>query len=200
MIDHFKTIDEEVFAEYKHKGSRFLAYAYPTQSIGEIKIQQDLLRKEHLKAVHVCYAYRLGFDRQHYRANDDGEPSGSAGLPILGQIDSYKLTNISIMVVRYFGGILLGVPGLVKAYKTVSKNVLSQAHIIEKNVYKTLTIDFDYSKMNEVMRLIQKTGSEIIERNLQSNCRLIVNIPLVEYNTFLVYFKDHFAVNMGDYE
>lgn len=199
-IETFKTIEQIYSAEYKDKGSRFLAFAYPIQSVDEVKEIQDSLKKEHFKAVHVCYAYRLGFDGQQYRANDDGEPSGSAGLPILGQIDSYELTNVSIMVVRYFGGTLLGVPGLVKAYKTVSKEVLSQAHIIKKNICRKVIIRFEYPNMNEVMRVIQQTGSEIIKQNLQLSCELIVNIPLAEYNNFLTHFKEHFSVKIGDYE
>ena len=137
-ITTYSTIAAHVQAEIKDKGSRFIAYAYPIQSVAQVKQYVDALREEHHKARHWCYAYRLGVDGLQFRANDDGEPSGSAGRPILGQIDSAGLTDVLVVVVRYFGGTLLGVPGLIQAYKNSTAEALAIAEIVEKNIEKTV--------------------------------------------------------------
>src|ERR1700704_2284357 len=132
--DVYQTISQQSLAEFKDRGSRFLAYAYPVKTVDEFKEKLQLLKKEHPKAVHHCFAYRIGLDGNNFRVNDDGEPSGSAGRPILGQIDSKQLTNVLVIVVRYFGGTLLGVPGLINAYKTTAALALQVTPVVRKPV------------------------------------------------------------------
>ena len=154
-------------------------FAYPVQTAEQVKKHVDDLRQEHHKARHWCYAYRLGVDGNQFRANDDGEPSGSAGRPILGQIDSFELTDVLVVVVRYFGGTLLGVSGLIHAYKTSTQMALENAQIIEKNIEKTVRIRCEYPYLNEAIRIAKNHQAEIIEQDLQLDCRLTVRIPLV---------------------
>ena len=155
MSDTYKTIIAPTEGIYKEKGSKFLSFAIPVSSVDEVKEIVKNYRKEYYDSRHVCYAYMLGADRKEFRANDDGEPSGTAGRPILGQINSRELTNILVIVVRYFGGILLGTGGLVVAYKEATTDALNQAEVIEKTVDETIAILFDYVLMNEVMRIIK---------------------------------------------
>lgn len=136
MITTYKTITSPTQAEFKDKGSRFIAFAYPIRTLADVKKYLDPLKEEHHKARHWCYAYRLGVDGTQFRANDDGEPSGSAGRPILGQIDSVGVTDVLVVVVRYFGGTLLGVPGLIHAYKEATAQALAVAEVVEKNIEK----------------------------------------------------------------
>lgn len=180
-ITTYQTLSAPVEAEFKDKGSRFIAYAYPIRSVAEVKKWVDLQKQEHHKARHWCYAYRLGTDGLQFRANDDGEPSGSAGRPILGQIDSFELTDTLIIVVRYFGGTLLGVPGLIHAYKTAATLALSNAQIIEKNIEKTVIVRCDYPHLNEVIRIAKQNQAEIVQQDLQLDCCLTVRIPLANY-------------------
>ena len=130
--DKFRTIESSTTSEFKDRGSKFFAFAYPIERPQDVKERLQVLKKAHPKAVHFCYAYRIGTDGLQFRANDDGEPSGSAGKPILGQIDSLSFTNVLVVVVRYFGGTLLGVPGLINAYKTATADALQQAVVVEK--------------------------------------------------------------------
>lgn len=174
----YRTLELPIQAEFKDKGSRFLAFAYPVQTVEQVKKYVDDLRQEHHKARHWCYAYRFGVDGNQFRANDDGEPSGSAGRPILGQIDSFELTDVLVVVVRYFGGTLLGVPGLIHAYKTSTQMALENAQIIEKNIEKTVRIRCEYPYLNEAIRIAKNHQAEIIEQDLQLDCRLTVRIPL----------------------
>ena len=178
QITTYRTLKSPIQAEIKDKGSRFLAFAYPVQTAEQVKKHVDDLRQEHHKARHWCYAYRLGVDGNQFRANDDGEPSGSAGRPILGQIDSFELTDVLVVVVRYFGGTLLGVSGLIHAYKTSTQMVLENAQIIEKNIEKTVRIRCEYPYLNEAIRIAKNHQAEIIEQDLQLDCRLTVRIPL----------------------
>ena len=178
QITTYRTLELPIQAEFKDKGSRFLAFAYPVQTAEQVKKHVDDLRQEHHKARHWCYAYRLGVDGNQFRANDDGEPSGSAGRPILGQIDSFELTDVLVVVVRYFGGTLLGVPGLIHAYKTSTQMALENAQIIEKNIEKTVRIRCEYPYLNEAIRIAKNHQAEIIEQDLQLDCRLTVRIPL----------------------
>ena len=178
QITTYQTLKSPIQAEFKDKGSRFLAFAYPVQTAEQVKKHVDDLRQEHYKARHWCYAYRLGVDGNQFRANDDGEPSGSAGRPILGQIDSFELTDVLVVVVRYFGGTLLGVPGLIHAYKTSTQMALENAQIIEKNIEKTVRIRCEYPYLNEAIRIAKNHQAEIIEQDLQLDCRLTVRIPL----------------------
>ena len=178
QITTYRTLELPIQTEFKDKGSRFLAFAYPVQTAEQVKKHVDDLRQEHYKARHWCYAYRLGVDGNQFRANDDGEPSGSAGRPILGQIDSFELTDVLVVVVRYFGGTLLGVPGLIHAYKTSTQMALENAQIIEKNIEKTVRIRCEYPYLNEAIRIAKNHQAEIIEQDLQLDCRLTVRIPL----------------------
>ena len=180
-IATYKTIALTTQAEFKDKGSRFIAFAYPIQTLEEVKQYVSILREEHHKARHWCYAYRLGVDGTQFRANDDGEPAGSAGRPILGQIDSAGLTDVLVIVVRYFGGTLLGVPGLIHAYKTAAAEALTVAEVIEKNVEKMVWLRCEYPYLNEAIRITKQNQGNIIEQDLQLDCRLTVRLPLACY-------------------
>jgi uncharacterized YigZ family protein len=175
--DFFYTVDKEGAAEFKDRGSKFIAYAFPIEKVEDFKKRLDELKKEHTKAVHHCFAYRLGLDGNTFRLSDDGEPSGSAGRPILGQIDSKQLTNTAIIVVRYFGGTLLGVPGLINAYKTSSTLALQVTPIIQKQIEINYQLEFDYTRMNEVMMIIKQTNCKILSQEMQLFCQLKVGIP-----------------------
>lgn len=163
---------------YKEKGSKFLAFAVPVQSEEEVKAFIAQKRKEHHLAVHVCSAFRLGADKKLYRASDDGEPSNSAGPPILGQIQAFDLTNILIAVVRYYGGTNLGVGGLISAYRTAAKEALEAAQIVKKEEEIQFSIQFPYEKLYLVMDLLKKANVEILAQNLDTVCSLILRIEL----------------------
>jgi uncharacterized YigZ family protein len=156
--------DEIIF---KEKSSKFFGYAYPIQSEDEVKPLIDILRKQHPHAVHYCYAYQIGTEKISYRANDDGEPSNTAGAPIYGQIQSFGLTNVLLVVVRIFGGIKLGVGGLITAYKTTAQMVLEEAEIIEKTIDIHFLISFDYKNMNKVMRVIKEKKLDIVTQTME---------------------------------
>ncbi|MFT4062971.1 MAG: YigZ family protein [Edaphocola sp.] len=176
----YRTVGNQPSAEFKDRGSKFIAYAYPIRHADDVKPLLQLLKKEHNKAVHHCYAYRLGTDKLQFRANDDGEPAGSAGKPILGQIDSAGLTNILVVVARYFGGTLLGIPGLINAYKTATNEALRQAKIVEKNIEILATLSYDYSLMNEVMQALKKFEATIHHQEMSLFCRVSIGIPLAQ--------------------
>ncbi len=165
-------------ALFKDRKSKFVGYAFPVQNSKDVKKYIDLLKKEHHSARHWCYAYRIGIETVEERANDDGEPSNSAGMPILNQIKAKNLTNILVIVVRYFGGVKLGVGGLINAYKTTAQMVLDQAKVIEKIRTKNLQISFDYPDMNKVMRIIKEHHLQIIQQELQAHGKIIVSIRL----------------------
>lgn len=179
MKDTYKytTIASPSTGDFRDRGSKFLAYAYPVATAGEIKEKLQALKKEHPKAVHHCYAWRLGTDGNKFRANDDGEPSGSAGKPILGQIDSAGLTNVLVVVVRYFGGTLLGVPGLINAYKTVTAQALEAAPRTEKWVEDMYYINFDYPAMGEVLYMLKHADATLYHQDLQLFCTIMAGIP-----------------------
>lgn len=173
----YNTIEKSALAEFKDKGSRFTAYAYPMHSGEEFKAILLALKKEHPKANHYCFAYRIGTDGNNFRVSDDGEPSGSAGRPILGQIDSKHLVNILVVVVRYFGGTLLGVPGLIHAYKTVTALVLQLTPVVQKQILLTYLLQFDYTRMNEVMQILKQFGCEVWKQEMQLFYQLETGIP-----------------------
>jgi uncharacterized YigZ family protein len=175
-ITSYFTIKKYTSGIFKDKGSKFLSFAYPVKSETEIKSIVDSLKKEYFDARHHCYAYRLGAEMKNFRANDDGEPSGTAGKPILGQIQSYNLTNILIVVVRYFGGTLLGTSGLIQAYKHASIDAISQSEIIEVPVSSIYQVQFGYSVMNDVMKIIKEFNLEILNNNLNMNCSIDIRI------------------------
>ena len=186
----YNTIEQKALAEFKDRGSKFLAYSFPVQNIDTCKKQLSLLKKEHPKAVHHCLAYRIGIDGSTFRVSDDGEPSGSAGRPILGQIDSKQLTNIMVVVVRYFGGTLLGVPGLINAYKTATSIALQLSPIIQKPVEINYTLSFDYQKMNEVMMIVKYYNCSVVEQTAQLFVELKMGIPKHRLEEVLNKIKD----------
>ncbi len=175
--DFYLTVEKEAVAEYKDRGSRFIAFAYPISSADDFKKRLKELKEEHPKAAHHCFAYRIGTDGNNFRSSDDGEPSGSAGRPILGQIDSKGLTNIAVIVVRYFGGTLLGVPGLINAYKTATSFALQLSPAVKKPVLAFYRLQFDYTGMNDVMRILKKHNCQIAQQQIQLFCELEVGIP-----------------------
>lgn len=174
--DTYLTIEQPCEGLYKDKGSKFIAFAYPVSSEDHVKKLLADLRKEHFNARHHCYAFRLGADKQAYRANDDGEPKYTAGKPIFGQIQSKDLTNILIVVVRYFGGTLLGVGGLITAYKQAAAAALEHAVIIEKTVNEFYELSFDYLQMSEVMKIIKDEDLEQIQQNFELGCKLVFSV------------------------
>lgn len=178
MVETFQTISKSSIAEFKDRGSKFLAYAFPVLNKDDFKKKLAELKKAHPKAAHHCFAYRIGTDGNEYRVSDDGEPSGSAGKPILGQIDSKQLTDVSVIVVRYFGGTLLGIPGLINAYKTSAASALAEATIIEKPVLVQYELEFDYTQMNEVMRMIRKFECVICRHEMQLFCHYVAGVPV----------------------
>ena len=173
MNDTYKTIafpSEEIL--FKEKNSKFFGYAFPVTTEEEIKNHLDILRKQHFGAVHFCYAFQIGTDKIKFRANDDGEPSNSAGAPIYGQIQSFALTNVLIVVVRFFGGVKLGVGGLISAYRTSAQMALEASEIIEKTIDIHYIVSFDYKNMNKVMRVIKEKNLEIISQNMNESCEI----------------------------
>lgn len=174
--DTYLSIEKASEGLFKDKGSKFIAYAFPVSTEEKIKEHLAELRKLHPSARHHCYAYRLGADKQAYRANDDGEPSNTAGKPILGQIQSKDLTNVLIVVVRYFGGTLLGVSGLINAYKLAAADAIQQATIIEKTVNEKYQLHFDYLQMNDVMKIIKDENLQILHQNFELNAELSFSV------------------------
>lgn len=176
--DTYRSIKENAEGLFKDKGSKFIAYAYPVDTEKQIKdIIQDL-KKQHYSARHHCYAYRLGPKGEDYRANDDGEPSGTAGRPIHGQLLSNELTNVLVVVVRYFGGTLLGVSGLINAYKTAAANVLANAEIVTHIIDNHYDLTFDYPLQSSVMRIIKEDELSIVNAVYEMNCKLTVAVRL----------------------
>lgn len=182
-MDTYKTIAapvEEVI--FKEKSSKFLGYAFPVTSEEEIKAHLEAVKKVHFSARHWCYAWQLGYGRhQRYRANDDGEPNNTAGIPIYGQIQSFELTNVLVIVVRYFGGIKLGVGGLVQAYKTTAQLTLQETEIEEKLITEELVINFDYPLMNKVMRVVKEQNLTVTAQHLTESCELHLAIRQSDY-------------------
>lgn len=176
MDDTYKTISgisESVFTE---KRSKFIAIAIPVRSVAEIKNLLEQYQKKYYDARHVCYAYMLGPERKDFRANDNGEPSGTAGKPILGQINSHELTDVLVIVVRYFGGIKLGTSGLIVAYRTAASQALAEATVIEKTVDDEVTVAFEYQFMNDVMRIVKEESPEIMEQSYDMDCIMTLRI------------------------
>jgi uncharacterized YigZ family protein len=176
--DNYKTIRSSSEGIYKEKGSRFLSFAFPVGSQEEIKPKIEAMRKEYHDARHHCYAYMLGRDRLVWRVNDDGEPSGTAGRPILGQINSFGLTNILIVVIRYFGGTLLGVSGLINAYKSAAADAISNAEIIERTLHEYYRIDFPYISMNDVMKILKEEETGQSGQSYELECSVIINFKV----------------------
>jgi len=189
VVEKYKTISKTSEGYYKEKGSKFLAFAYPVSTEEEIKEIQQKLRKDYYDARHHVFAWRLGADKKRYRASDDGEPSNSSGPPILGQIQSFDLTNILIVVIRYFGGTKLGVSGLINAYRTAAREAIENNIIAEKTLMSYYRVEFSYNEMNSVMKLIKDNNINQTNQNFDLNCSLEISIKVSEENTVTEKFK-----------
>lgn len=183
--DTYLTIEKQSEGIFTDRGSKFIAYAMPINTENDLKEYLGKIKIEHPKARHHCWALRLTPDRTVYRINDDGEPSGTAGRPLLNILLSANLTNILIVVVRYFGGTLLGVPGLINAYKKAGEEALAQANVIEKTLNDVYSITFNYVQMNEVMRIIKETNTDIIRQQFDNSCEITISIRKQLVNTII---------------
>ena len=188
--DSYKSIATESRGLFKDNGSRFIAHAYPVETEEEVKEIVAALKKEYYDARHHVYAYRLGYLGDKFRANDDGEPSGSSGRPVLGQIDSNELSDILVVVVRYFGGIKLGIPGLIRAYKTATADAIANAEIVEKIAAKMYRVHFGYMAMNSVMKVFKDMGLEQKNQQFDMECSLETKVRLSQIDTFLERIAD----------
>ena len=189
MKDSYHTISKHSTGEFRDRGSKFLAYAFPVATEADWQIYLEKVKKEHPKARHHCYAYRLGLDQHNFRANDDGEPSGTAGRPILGQIDSFGLTNVFVVVVRYFGGTLLGTSGLINAYKLSTKEAFENANVVEKLVEDMVSIHFEYAFMGEVMNAAKKMEMNIVSQHFEETAHIEIAIRKSETEASLLRLK-----------
>ena len=194
--DYYNTVENPSVAEFKDRGSRFIAFAFPIRDVNEFKEKLAMIKKEHPKATHHCFAYRIGLDGTAFRVSDDGEPSGSAGRPILGQIDSKQVTGVLIIVARYFGGTLLGVPGLINAYKTAAALVLQVTPIVQKPVLINYRLQFDYTKMNDVMTIIKQFDCPVSKQEMNLFCSLQLGIPKYRLDEVLYKLNELRAVEM----
>ena len=197
--DTYKTIttpSEEVL--FKDKNSKFFSYAFPVNKEEDIKPAIDSLKEQHQKAGHFCYAYQFGTDKKElsYRANDDGEPSNSAGMPIYGQIQSYNVTNILIVVVRYFGGVKLGVSGLINAYRTGAQMALEASKIITKTINIDYCISFEYKNMNKVMRIIKEKNLNITNQVLELDCKIYISVRKNNAESIFEIFNNQFEIKI----
>jgi len=188
FVDEYLTISKPSEGLFKDRGSKFLAFAYPVSSENEIKEIQEKLRSDYHDARHHCYAYMLGLQKENFRANDDGEPSSTAGKPILGQIRSFDLTDILIVVIRYFGGTKLGVGGLINAYKTAAEEAIKHAKIIKKTLHDIYELKFDYPEMNEIMRIMKEEQIEQVDQNFELSCSLTLALRKAEVDKVLSKF------------
>ena len=197
--DTYKTIaaaSEEVL--YKEKNSKFFGYAFPVTTEEEIKEILERLRKEHFSARHWCYAYQIGTEKIQYRANDDGEPNNSAGMPIYGQIQSFEVTNVLVVVVRYFGGVKLGVGGLISAYKIAAQMALENSEIVERTIDKHFIISFGYANMNKVMRIIKEKNLQIISQKMEMDCEIEISIRKKSVQNLLDTFESLYEIKLTE--
>ena len=193
--DTYKEVEIHTTGTYKEKGSKFIAYSYRVYSEEEIKEKLEIVKKLEHSARHYCYAYILNPDKSAQRANDDGEPSSTAGKPILGQILSNDLTNILIVVVRYFGGVKLGVPGLIRSYKTAAVQAIQEATIVTKTIKEQYKVSFKYPQINDVMRLVKEYDLEVVNTDFQIDCKLIFAVPKSKANDVVDTFKKNHELN-----
>jgi uncharacterized YigZ family protein len=184
---------------FKDKNSKFYGYAFPVSSEDDIKVQIEKLKKQHHSARHWCYAYQIGTETISYRANDDGEPNNSAGMPIYGQIQSFDVTNVLIVVVRYFGGVKLGVGGLINAYKTSAQLALESSKIVTRTINMDYLIAFDYKNMNKVMRVIKEKQINIINQKLELDCQIHISVRKKEAKSIFEIFEQLFEVEIRDF-
>ena len=198
--DTYKTItrpSKEVL--FKDKNSKFFGYSFPVTSEDEVKSAIENLKKQHHSARHWCYAYQIGTENMNYRANDDGEPNNSAGMPIYGQIQSFDLTNILIVVVRYFGGVKLGVGGLINAYKTTAQLALENSKIITKTINIDYLIKFDYKNMNKVMRIIKEKQLNVIDQKLELDCQIRISVRKRDAKSIFTIFEHLFEIEISEF-
>jgi uncharacterized YigZ family protein len=196
-VSHFyNTIEKSAQAEYKDRGSRFLAYVFPISTTEDFRKERKALKEEHPKAAHHCFAYRLGTDGNNFRTGDDGEPAGTAGKPILGQLDSKGLTNAAAVVVRYFGGTLLGVPGLIAAYKTSTALALQLTPVVQKPVLLYYELQFDYTALNDVMLLVKRFECVVQAQELQLFYRMTLGVPAAQEALFLEKVHDLHTIEL----
>ena len=196
--DKYKEVKKNTTGIYKEKGSKFIAYSFPVYSEEEVKEKLEEVRRLEHSARHYCYAYILNPDKSAQRANDDGEPSSTAGKPILGQILSNDLTNILVVVVRYFGGVKLGVPGLIRSYKTAAAEAILEATIITKTIKEQYEVSFKYPQMNDVMRLIKEYDLEVVNTDFQIDCKLIFAVPKSKANDVVDTFKKNHELRIDN--
>ena len=197
MDDTFKTIDQpSIEILFKEKNSKFFGYAFPVSSEEDVKMCLDELKAQHKSAGHFCYAYQIGTEEKQHRVNDDGEPNNSAGMPIYGQIQSFEVTNILIVVIRYFGGTKLGVGGLISAYKTAAQLTLEVSDIVEKTIDIHFKISFDYKDMNKVMRVIKEKNLDIISQTMTESCEIIISTRKKNAEEIFDIFSNLFTVNI----
>ncbi len=196
MIDTYKTIVTESQGYFKDKGSKFLAYLYPANNEDEIKQILVQIKKDHHSARHHCYAWRLGTETITYRTNDDGEPSSTAGKPILGQLQSFEVTQVLLVVVRYFGGTLLGVSGLINAYRNAAADALKNAAIVEKTIENEYFLDFTYNELNDVMQIIKQENLTIINTWFEEKCRLLFSVRKSEAEKSEQIFQNFYGVEI----
>ena len=197
MQGTYKTILKPSEGIYKEKGSKFLSFIVPVNDVDEIKQILERFRKDYFDARHVCYAYMLGEERDVFRSNDDGEPSGTAGKPILGQINSFELTNVLVVVVRYFGGVLLGTGGLVTAYKEATADAVKNSEIIEKTIELPLSIHFTYELMSEVSRIIKEFDLQISKQKFETDCQITFTIPKDKFDIVKRRFEKIYGVEIS---
>ena len=198
-MDTYKTIVEaSPETLYKEKNSKFFGFAFPVTSEEEVKNHIEKLKKEHFSARHWCYAYQIGTTKVHYRANDDGEPNNSAGMPIYGQIQSFDVTNVLVVVVRYFGGVKLGVGGLISAYRESAKMALEASAIIEKTIDIHFNLIFDYKNMNKVMRVIKEKNLNIVSQKMEENCQIEISTRKKNAEMIFDIFSSLFEVEITE--
>jgi len=189
MADLYYTIGEASEGIFKDRGSKFLAFAFPIKQEEDLQKKLETLRKAHPKACHFCYAYRIGSEGLRFRANDDGEPSGTAGKPILGQIDRFKVTNLAVVVLRYFGGTLLGTSGLIQAYRGAAADALEQATIVEKQIEQLVRLEFPYTLMNDLLNAVKKLNLTVYEQHYEEQGRITIGIPFSQTDAVLLRLK-----------
>lgn len=192
----YNTIFEKGTGEFRDRGSKFFGFSFPVKNREEINTYLRQVKEEHPKASHHCFAWRLGTEGNDYRANDHGEPSGSAGKPILGQIDSSGITNVLIIVVRYFGGSLLGIPGLINAYRTAAAESLRHVQIIEKEITFPVRISFDYTLLNDVMTIIKRFDAEIVQQKMELFCDFHLAVAYKNKEAFMEQLKNIYGVEL----
>jgi uncharacterized YigZ family protein len=196
MCNKFKTIAYKSKGEFKDRGSKFYAFAFPVKNEEEVKEYQSTLRKEYHDARHHVYAFIIGSDASFYRASDDGEPANSSGMPVLGQIRSYELTNTLIIVIRYFGGTKLGIPGLINAYRSAAANALENNKIIEKVVQKRMIVSFEYPQLNLVMRIASENQLQQVNQHFDSSCSIEFLVNKADVENIIVNFEKNNDINI----